>query len=92
MSQGVIKNSSIKYVVVENITTAADGFFALNSSNIGGRIVSCIALGTHLIIPSALAIYSNNEEYYFASLNASTLAKEASTNIGSVRVYYIPMN
>lgn len=92
MSNRELTNKLLKYVEVENVTTGADGFFALNSNSIGGHIVSCISYGSHLILPGALAIYNNNEENYFVSLNPSTLAKEASTNIGSVRVYYIPIN
>lgn len=92
MTNRELTDKLLKYVEVENVTTGADGFFVLNSNSIGGHIVSCISNGSHLILPGALAIYSTNEENYFASLNTSTLAKEVSTNIGKVRVYYIPMN
>lgn len=81
-------NALVQYVDLENITTRSDGSFYITSSDIDGEVISVHSHGTHIIVPCAYG----SDTYYFASINFSTLTKEVSTNIGTVRVWYKPHN
>ena len=86
VTSNAVAENLVKYVDIENVTTAADGAFGFSASDIGGDIISVISFGTHLIIPSAFG----GGTYYFVSLDFSNITKEVSTNIGTVRVWYKP--